>query len=96
MKFEWDQVKARANAKKHGVTFDEARAVFFDDAALVFDDPDHSDEEDRFLLLGISSGRRVLLVVHCYRDHDEVVRIISARAATNRECERYMRHGRSQ
>ena len=90
MKFEWNDAKSKANVKKHGVTFDEAKSVFFEDTALLFDDPDHSDDEDRFLLLGPSGERRILVVVHCYRDRDEVIRIISARPATNRESQTYM------
>ena len=90
MKFEWNDAKSKANVKKHGVTFDEAKSVFFEDTALLVDDPDHSDDEDRFLLLGPSGERRILVVVHCYRDRDEVIRIISARPATSRESQTYM------
>jgi uncharacterized DUF497 family protein len=93
MRFEWDEVKARANRKKHGVTFDEARTVFYEESALLFDDPDHSDDEDRFLLLGPSAARRLLVVVHCYRENDDVIRIISAREATRRERDAFVTRG---
>lgn len=85
MRFEWDDDKARTNLEKHGVSFEEARTVFYDDAALLYDDPDHSDDEDRLLLVGASFSFRMLVVVHCYREDDEVIRIISARKATRRE-----------
>jgi uncharacterized DUF497 family protein len=65
--FEWDPTKAAANERKHGVTFEEAQSVFADERARLIDDPDHSEDEDRFILLGISSSLRVLVVVHCYR-----------------------------
>ena len=65
LRFEWDNSKATANEKKHGVTFDEARSVFFDERARLIDDPDHSGDEDRFILLGLSSTLRVLIVCHC-------------------------------
>jgi uncharacterized protein len=85
MRFEWDKAKSRANQKKHGVSFEEAQSVFFEDHAILFDDPDHSREEKRFLLLGASAALRILIVVHCYHEEEEVVRIISARQATQRE-----------
>lgn len=85
MRFEWDENKAAANEQKHGVSFEEAQTVFFADDALLYDDPDHSQDEDRFLLLGPSARLRLLIVVHCYREADEVIRIISARKATRRE-----------
>lgn len=90
MRFEWDDEKARANEQKHGVSFEEAQTVFFDEHALLYDDPDHSDDEDRFLLLGPSARLRVLVVVHCYRESDEVIRMISARRATRRERRAYI------
>jgi len=90
MHFEWDKAKSRANEKKHGVTFDEAQTVFFADEAILFDDPDHSEEEPRFLLLGPSAAPRILVVVHCYREESEVIRIISAREATRREHDVYV------
>lgn len=89
LRFEWDPVKSAANARKHGVTFEEAESVFADDHALLIDDPDHSEAEDRFVLLGLSATLRVLVVVHCYREDDAVIRVISARKATKPERERY-------
>ena len=87
--FEWDERKANANAKKHGVTFEEARSIFVDERARLIDDPDHSEDEDRFVLLGLSSSLRLLLVCHCYRQEGNVIRIISARKATSRESKSY-------
>lgn len=87
--FEWDQQKAAANLKKHGVGFEEARAVFFDERARLIDDPDHSEHEERFVLLGMSSRLRVLVVCHCYRSAGNVIRIISARKATKHEARFY-------
>ena len=89
MKFDWDQAKAIANSKKHGVTFEDARSAFFDEFAMQFFDEDHSSDEARFLLLGLSSNARLLLVCHCEREHGNVVRIISARKATKREAAYY-------
>lgn len=89
MKFDWDQAKANANSKKHGVTFEEARTVFFDEFAVQFFDEDHSSEEERFLLLGLSSEAKLLLVCHCEREQEDVIRIISARKATKREAAHY-------
>ncbi len=89
LRFEWDERKAAANAKKHGVSFDEARSVFFDERARLIDDPDHSEAEERFILLGVSSSLRLLLVCHCYRSAGNVIRIISARRATTRESKAY-------
>jgi uncharacterized DUF497 family protein len=89
LKFEWDERKAMANRRKHGVTFEEARSVFLDEAALQIPDPDHSAEEDRFIMLGISARLRVLVVCHCYRQDDEVIRIISARKADRGERRQY-------
>jgi uncharacterized DUF497 family protein len=87
--FEWDPRKAALNKRKHGVSFEEARTVFFDENAKVIDDPDHSESEDRFVLLGVSSALRLLLVCHCYRQDDSVIRIISARKASPRESKQY-------
>ena len=81
IQFEWDPKKAHANLRKHKVSFEDARSVFSDERALLIDDPDHSDEEDRFVLLGLSHSLRVLVVVHCYRAEGRVIRIISARKA---------------
>ena len=89
LRFEWDERKAAANTKKHGVSFEEARSVFVDERAKLIDDPDHSEEEDRFVLLGLSSALRLLLVCHCYRSEGNVVRIISARKATTSESKSY-------
>ena len=87
--FEWDPRKARANLKDHGISFEEARSVFYDDYAIQFFDEEHSSAEDRFLMLGLSNQLRILMVVHCYRESDEVIRIISARAATRTEKSHY-------
>jgi uncharacterized DUF497 family protein len=87
--FEWDNEKDLANQKKHGVSFDEAKTVFYDPAARVIADPEHSDTEDRFVLLGTSSKSRVLLVCHCFRESDDVIRIISARKAVPNERKNY-------
>jgi len=89
LQFEWDEVKNKRNRSKHGVWFEEAQSVFDDPASRVFLDPKHSDEEDRFLILGISSAARLLVVVHCYRKSDSVIRIISARKATKKEAKFY-------
>ena len=87
--FEWDLAKNKANREKHGISFEEAESVFYDENALVRDDPDHSDEEDRFIILGFSSLANMLVVSHCYREQDEVIRIISARKATKSERAQY-------
>ena len=89
LRFEWDEHKAVANAKRHGVTFEEARSVFFDECARLIDDPDHSEDEERFILLGLSSSLRLLLVCHCYRSAGNVIRIVSARKATVFESKSY-------
>ena len=89
LEFEWDPKKAAANLKKHGVSFEEARTVFLDEQAKLIDDPDHSSDEDRFVLLGISGILRVLLVCHCYRQQGQTIRIISARKASPGETRQY-------
>ena len=89
LSFEWDERKAEANAKKHGVSFDEAKSVFVDERAKLINDPDHSEDEDRFVLLGLSSVLRLLLVCHCYRAEGNVIRIISARKASAHEFKSY-------
>ena len=89
LRFEWDPKKASRNHSKHGVTFDEASTAFADDHALVIPDPDHSEDEDRFILLGLSSQLRLVVVVHCFREPDDVIRIISARKATRSESRQY-------
>ena len=88
LRFEWDARKATANLKKHGISFEEAKSVFFDERAKLIDDPDHSEDEDRFILLGLSHSLRIVVVCHCYRD-ENVIRIISARKATVRELKEY-------
>ena len=88
MKFEWDRRKADTNLAKHGVSFEEAKTVFYDENARLIDDPDHSGEEDRFILMGISQGLRIITVCHCYRDEDRI-RLISARKATKQEKQFY-------
>ena len=85
LRFEWDEAKNRENQRKHGVSFAEAQTVFFDETAVEFYDDEHSEWEDRFLLLGLSTKLRVLLVCHCLRTGGSVVRIISARKATKNE-----------
>ena len=89
LRLEWDERKATANLRKHGVSFDEAKSAFHDDNAQIIDDPDHSEEEDRFILLGLSSTLRLLVVCHCHRCEDGVIRIISARKATINETKCY-------
>jgi uncharacterized DUF497 family protein len=89
LKFEWDTRKATANLKKHGISFDESKSAFFDEQAKLIDDPDHSEDEDRFILLGLSHSLRIVVVCHCYRGDDDVIRIISARKATTRELKEY-------
>lgn len=91
MRFEWDENKAQINIKKHGVTFDEAKTAFYDAAALLIDDPEHSDDEERFILLGMSQNARLLIVCHCLRESETVIRIISARKATKTESSYYGR-----
>ena len=88
LRFEWDARKATANLKKHGISFEEAKSVFFDERAKLIDDPDHSEDEDRFIILGLSHSLRIVVVCHCYRD-ENVIRIISARKATVRELKEY-------
>lgn len=87
--FEWDPDKAVTNAAKHGVRFDEAKTVFYDDEALVVSDPDHSETEDRFIIMGAGSDLRVLIVIHCFRQSGSSIRIISARKAGSKEQKPY-------
>jgi uncharacterized DUF497 family protein len=89
IKFEWDSTKATANVKKHGVSFEDAQSVFYDEFAVQFFDEEHSTNEERFLLLGMSSGGRLLLVCHCERDAGDIIHIISARKATKTESTFY-------
>lgn len=94
LRFEWSTSKSAGNRRKHGVSFEEAESVFYDDHALLIGDPDHFDDDDRFVLLGLSSLSRALVVCHCYRDRDEVIRIISARKANRSERNLYDRRWR--
>lgn len=89
IKFVWDPKKARLNKSRHGVSFEEAQTVFYDENAVEFYDPDHSETEDRFLMLGLSVKLRVLVVCHCLREENTVIRIISARRATRHEEKNY-------
>ena len=91
IEFAWDRRKSRSNLIKHGVSFEEAQTVFLDESARLIDDPDHSGEEERFVLLGYSFRARCLIVSHCYRESDSVIRLISARRATAQEEEVYWR-----
>lgn len=88
IRIEWDPRKARSNEKKHGVSFEEAQSVFFDEQALLLEDPQPRHEEERFVLLGVSASLRLLVVVHALRERD-VIRIISARKATRKEAREY-------
>lgn len=89
LRFEWDSNKAQSNVQKHGVSFQEAKTAFEDVNGILFDDPDHSESEERFILLGLSAETRLLIVCHCYRGLNEVIRIISARKATAAETHVY-------
>jgi uncharacterized DUF497 family protein len=88
IRFEWDSAKSKANLVKHNVSFEEARSVFYDENALLIDDPNHSDAEERFVIMGIGKRLRLLVVCHCYRTGN-VIRIISARKATASEATHY-------
>ena len=87
--FEWDENKNEKNKAKHKVSFEEAKTVFYDENAIVTPDPDHSDFEERFIILGFSLRARLLIVCHCYRSEEHVIRIISARKATTHEARQY-------
>jgi len=89
IKFEWNAAKAASNKKKHKISFDEAKTVFFDENAIVIHDTEHSKDEERFVILGISTVARILVVCHCFRHKDSVIRIISARKATKKESMQY-------
>ncbi len=91
IRFEWDRRKNEVNKTKHGVSFEEAKTVFYDENALVIADPEHSTEEERFVILGMSRQANLLIVCHCYREADSVIRIISARKATKNEAHAYLR-----
>jgi hypothetical protein len=90
MIFTWDPQKAEINLVKHGISFEEAQMAFYDEKALLIQDPDHSKEEDRFIIFGFSPKLRILAVCHCYRENDNEIRIISARKATKKETQQYM------
>ena len=87
--FEWDENKNTINKRIHKISFEEAKNVFYDENALVLDDPDHSLTEDRFIILGLSNNANLLVVCHCYRNSDSNIRIISARKATTNERKQY-------
>ena len=89
--FEWDSKKNIENIKKHKISFEEAKEVFYDDKAILFDDPEHSDFEDRFLIIGRIRNLNICIVSHCYKEEDGVIRLISARKATKKEKELYER-----
>jgi hypothetical protein len=89
--FLWDSKKNATNIKKHGVSFSEAQTIFYDENAIKYYDPDHSEDEDRFIMLGLSVQLRILVVCHCYRENDSVIRIITARKASNNEEDAYWR-----
>ena len=89
LRFEWDKNKNDINQKKHQVSFEEAATVFYDEQAKVIDDPEHSKEEERFIILGLSERANLLIVCHCYRASETVIRIISARKATKTEAKAY-------
>lgn len=91
IRFEWDEQKNKINLQKHRISFEEAKTVFYDPEALVIDDPEHSAEEDRFIILGLSTQANLLVVCHCYRQSETVIRIISARKATKTESGQYGR-----
>ncbi|MDR0646702.1 MAG: BrnT family toxin [Elusimicrobiota bacterium] len=89
LQFGWDAKKNRSNIAKHKISFEEAKTVFYDDNAKIISDPDHSEAEDRFIIMGMSNALKLLVVCHCYREPDEKIRIISARKATRKESEYY-------
>ena len=91
IEFVWDPAKDILNQRKHGVSFEEAQTVFLDEGAILYEDVEHSETEERYLLLGLSSAANVLVVVHCYRKDDTIIRIISARKATKTETEVYLK-----
>ena len=91
IQFDWDENKNEINKTKHKLSFEEASSVFFDERAILFDDPEHSDEEDRFNIIGMSDQANVCIVCHCYRESDSIIRIISARKAKGKEVDFYVR-----
>lgn len=91
IKFSWDKNKSESNKRKHGISFEEAQSVFYDENAVEYYDPDHDEKEDRFIMLGLSIKLRILVVCHCLRDEGSTIRIISARKATRKEAQNYRR-----
>ena len=89
--FEWNEAKSKANIRKHGISFEEAKSVLFDEYALLIADPDHSETEDRFLLLGLSARLRLLLVCHSFEVDENLIRVISCRKGTRKEMSLYRR-----
>ena len=89
IQFKWDEEKNKINIKKHEVSFEEAKTVFYDENAKLISDPDSSDDEERFIILGISRTLKVLVVCHCYRESENIIRIISARKAGSNEIKAY-------
>jgi len=89
LEFSWDPAKAKSNKQKHGISFEEAQTVFYDENARLIYDPDHSEKEDRFILFGMSAVLRLLIVCHSYREQESIIRIISVRKATKREQKQY-------
>jgi uncharacterized DUF497 family protein len=87
--FDWDDNKNKANIRKHGISFKEASTVFLDRNAIVIDDADHSENEERFVIIGFSAKPRLLVVCHCYREKETIIRIISARKADRQETVLY-------
>ncbi len=92
LKFEWDENKNKLNIKKHGISFEEASTVFYDDEALIISDEAHSDNEERFIMIGFSYKYNLLVVCHCYRQNESVIRIVSARKATKNERKEYLKN----
>lgn len=90
IKFEWDENKNTINKRKHQISFEEAKTEFFDDNAILFDDPEHSLGEERFLIIGVTATEKICIISHCYRDKDNIIRIISARKATKNEKQTYL------
>ena len=92
IKFEWDDNKNQINIKKHGISFEEASSVFYDEDSLIITDDEHSETEDRFILIGFSFKANLLVVCHCYRQNESIIRIISARKATKSERKEYLKN----
>lgn len=93
MKFEWDEKKNKSNIKKHSVSFDEVKTIFYSEHALIFDDPDHSSSEDRFIIVGFSSQGKLLLSCFCERCEGNIIRIISARKLSKKEAKNFSKGG---